>query len=126
MTGLSNDTNYYLVRTGNLTFSLATSLANAQNGTLISLSSDGSGAQTFTLTLTTRTRGDTGGESSHAMSKTEFLAHTHVAPTASGEANNVGSTGFQTTIAGTTSSVGGNAAMNIMNPFVVLNFLIKF
>jgi len=77
MTGLTHNTTYYIVRTGNLTFSLATTLANAQNGTVITLSSDGTGTQTFTKTLTARTGGDTGGEENHAMSSTELLAHTH-------------------------------------------------
>lgn len=125
ITGLTNDTNYYLVRTGNLTFSLATTLANAQNGVVISLSSDGSGVQTFTLTRAARTRGDTGGEENHAMSNTEILAHVHTALVASGAASNVGGS-FLTTVAGNTGSVGGNAAMNVMSPFLALNFIIKF
>jgi len=77
ITGLTNATVYYVVRVSNTTFSLATSLANAQNGTLITLTSDGTGVQTFTLTLTARTTGDTGGEENHAMSSTELLSHTH-------------------------------------------------
>ena len=121
MTGLTHNTTYYLIRTGNLTFSLATSLANAQNGTVISLSSDGSGVQTFTLTLTVRTGGDTGGEENHAMSSTEILAHTHtVGDTFSGSGSGtVGSSGVAhgATVSG---SVGGNAAMNVMQPFITV------
>jgi len=64
--GLTHNTDYYIVRVTNTTFSLATTLANAQNGTVITLSSDGSGTQLFTLTLTTRTIGETGGEEKHA------------------------------------------------------------
>ena len=120
MTGLTSTNTYYIIRTGNLTFSLASSLANAQNGTAISLSSDGTGTQTFTLTLTARTAGDTGGEENHAMSATELLAHTHTAgnyvTTGALESNN----GYPNSAAGPTGSTGGNAAMNVMNPFITV------
>lgn len=125
ITGLTNDVTYYLVRTGNLTFSLATDLTNAQNGTVISLSSDGTGTQTFTLTLTARTLGDTGGEENHAMSSTELLAHTHTVAVTSGSSS-FNATGSSLSGAGNTGSKGGNAAMNIMQPFVVVNYIIKY
>lgn len=125
MTGLTTDTTYYLIRTGNLTFSLATTLANAQNAVAISLSSDGSGTQIFTLTFTARTLGDTGGEENHAMSNTELLSHTHTS-------NNSSSGGTGYTIGSQSSgavtaltAAGGNIAMNNMQPFTVLNFIIK-
>ena len=130
MTGLTTNTTYYLIRTGNLTFSLATTLANAQNGTAITLSSDGTGTQTFTLTLTTRTLGETGGEETHAMSSTELLSHTHTiyyngtntnAGGYSG-ASNAGST--QNTTPFYNSSAGGNQAMQIMQPFLGINYII--
>jgi microcystin-dependent protein len=123
MTGLTHNTTYYIIRTGNLTFSLATSLANAQNGTVISLSSDGTGTQTFTLTLTTRTAGATGGEENHAMSSSELLAHTHsngYDTTSSGA-----SRGSGTNVGNTTGSTGGNTSMNNIQPFVVLNYIIR-
>ena len=77
MTGLSNDTVYYLIRSAYNQFQLASSLANAIAGTAIALSSDGSGTQTFTLALSTRTVGDTGGEENHANLTAEIPAHTH-------------------------------------------------
>lgn len=129
MTGLTHNTTYYIVRTGNLTFSLATSLANAQNGTVISLSSDGTGVQTFTVTLTARAIGETGGEENHAMSATELLAHTHTQAHAwvdgsYGPASN--NNNGVTTGSNGIDSTGGNAAMNIMQPFLGLNFIIKY
>lgn len=123
MSGLTHNTTYYLVRTGNLTFSLATSLANAQNGTVISLSSDGSGVQTFTQTLTARTLGDTGGEENHAMSSSELLAHTHSNAFAGG--NGYLNSPAGSYAQGTSGSTGGNAAMNIMQPFGVIKTGIK-
>lgn len=128
MTGLTHNTTYYLVRTGNLTFSLATDLANAQNGTVITLSSDGTGTQTFTLTLSTRTLGENGGEEKHAMSSTELLAHTHAVGrnTAGGVNTAYATTASNIVQDNLTSSTGGNAAMNNMQPFLGLNYIIKF
>jgi microcystin-dependent protein len=125
MTGLTSTNTYYIIRTGNLTFSLASSLANAQNGTAISLSSDGTGTQTFTLTLTARTAGDTGGEENHAMSATELLAHTHTVAGYSGGGGGVGFSGATNTLQNS-GSTGGNAAMNVMNPFAVITYIIKY
>lgn len=128
ITGLTNDTLYYLIRTGNLTFSLAATLSDAQNGVAISLSSDGAGTQTFTLALSTRARGDYGGEESHAMSITELIAHIHAVYRVGGSS----ATSFDTsshastsTVAKSTESTGGNAAMNNMVPFFVGNWMIK-
>jgi microcystin-dependent protein len=132
MTGLTHNTTYYIVRTGNLTFSLASSLANAQAGTVISLSSDGTGTQTFTLTLTTRALGATGGEENHAMSSTELVVHKHASYTANGSGGTPN--GYALQGAGAPGSPvytyntdqGGNAAMNVMNPYIVLQYIIKY
>lgn len=125
--GLTSSTTYYVIRTGNLTFSLATTLANAQKGTAITLSSDGTGTRSFTQTLTARSRGDTGGEENHAMSTTELVAHTHTITTtvtAGGTTGNVTSNSGSDNTA-TTNSTGGNTAMNDMPPFVAVNWIIK-
>lgn len=127
ITGLTNDTVYYVIRTGNLTFSLATSLANALASTVISLSSDGSGTQTFTLALTARTRGDTGGEENHGLTIAEMAAHTHTESCASGPA---GTGRLQTTTdaeesVNTSGSTGGSTAHSIMQPFVAVTYIIK-
>jgi len=123
ITGLTNDTTYYLIRVAYNQFKLASSLANAQNGTQISLSSDGTGTQTFTLTLTARSVGDYGGEETHAMSITELLAHTHTTSIqfTTGSGSSTGSYGN----GGTTGSTGGNVAMNNMQPFGTSMFIIK-
>lgn len=127
ITGLTNDTVYYLIRTGNLTFSLATTLANAQNNVPISLSSDGAGVQTFTQTLTARAAGDMGGEENHAESNLEQLAHSHplVVNTGAGSGSLSNSQGGGTQNLLTTAPVGGNAPMNNMSPFVVATWIIK-
>lgn len=125
ITGLSNDTTYYIIKVTNTTFSLATSLANAQNGTVISLSGDGTGTQTFTKTLTARTLADTGGEENHAMDINELLSHTH-ATNANYNGGTDGGSAGATGQAAQNSPTGGNVAMNVMNPFLALNFIIKY
>lgn len=126
ITGLTNATVYYIVRVSNTTFSLAGSLGAAQNGSVITLTSDGTGTQTFTLPLSTRTRGDYGGEENHAMNSNELLGHSH---TTSFPIGSTGGSGLTNTSIGntpiTSSTTGGNAAMNVMSPFFVGNWIIK-
>lgn len=125
ITGLTNSTNYYVVRTGNLAFSLASSLANAQNGTAIALSSDGSGIQTFTLTFTTRTLGDTGGEENHAQNISELLSHSHVVNSSGSGTLGINGSSGNSFSSNLTNTTGGNSAMNIMSPFYVVTKIIK-
>lgn len=125
ITGLSDDTTYYVIRTGNLTFSLATTLANAIAGTAITLSGDGTGTQTFTKTFTARTLGHSGGEENHGLTVAEIPAHTHTHPRDGG----AGSAGVladgQALSSGASSSTGGSTAHNILSPFAVVNYIIK-
>lgn len=51
-TGLAASTNYYLIFLTPTTFQLATSVANAEAGTELTISDDGSGTNTITLTET--------------------------------------------------------------------------
>jgi microcystin-dependent protein len=124
ITGLTNNTDYFVVRVSNTTFSLASTLADAQNGIVISLSSDGSGTQTFTETFAVRALGETGGEENHAMSSTELLAHSHTLSVFGGGFGGT-PTGTVGPNSGSTSTTGGNATMNNMQPFIALNFIIK-
>lgn len=125
MTGLTHNTTYYLIRTGNLTFSLASSLANAIAGTAIALSSDGTGTQTFTLTLTTRTLSHTGGEENHSLVEAELPAHQHGGVVVSGTGGGGGSGGNSRSTSTTSGSTGGSTAHNNMSPFLALNYIIK-
>lgn len=129
-TGLSATT-YYVIRSSATVIKLASSLANAQNGTVVDITADGSGTCTFTQTLTDRTLGTTGGEETHAMSSTELLAHTHSFSGVVGQSSNSSSVPAYSSAGGNTkqnetfASNGGNAGMNIMNPYVVVNYIIK-
>lgn len=120
ITGLTSSTVYYIVRITNTTFSLATTLANAIAGTVITLSSDGSGTQTFTQTLTTRALGDTGGEENHAIILDE-VPSTLLKTAGTTMDRTVNNPNVPTTASNTT----GDKAHNIMNPFVVMNYIIK-
>lgn len=124
-TGLSAGT-YYVIRVSATLIKLASSLANAQNGTAVNITADGSGTCTLTQTLTNRTLGATGGEEAHAMSSTELLAHTHTTNAeADTDSNGPAGNGSGANDPATIDSTGGNAAMNVMNPYTVLNYIIK-
>lgn len=135
MTGLTHNTTYYLIRTGNLTFSLATTRALALAGTAISLSSNGTGTQTFTLTLATRTLAETGGEEDHSTVVAEMPAHTHTFASNTLYNNSDGATGgAQNTVrlnaVGSQNfpnpqDTGGSGPHNNLQPFISLNYIIK-
>lgn len=125
ITGLSDDTTYYVIRASSTTIKLASSLANAQNGTAIDFTAKSSPVWDITHTYTARTLGQYGGEESHAMSSTELLAHLHSLPiSASGGGGVAAGTGV--TQSGSSGSTGGNAAMNIMGPFGVTKMIISY
>lgn len=129
-TGLALATPYYIVRASATTIQFASSLANAQNGTVINITAVfGSGTHTVTGTFTTRTLGHNGGEEAHAMSITELIAHTHTdnENTANNNANPGGGTAwFWNQSATVTGSRGGNVAANIMQPFIVTKYIISY
>jgi microcystin-dependent protein len=119
MTGLTHNTTYYVIRVTSTTFSLATSVANANAGTAITLSSDGTGAQTFTLTYTARPLGQTGGEEKHSLTSAELPANSPLTfnsgtQDGTGEACLVSVTGY-----------GGGSLHNNMPLFAVVNYIIK-
>lgn len=131
MTGLTNDTVYYLILVSPNSFKLASSRVNAAAGTAITLSSDGVGAQTFTLNYANRALGDRGGEESHQNITSEIGAHLHggagasivattgVGPLAAGTDYSITGSGSNTGLA------GGDAVHNNMPPFIAFKWLIK-
>lgn len=125
ITGLTSGNTYYVIRASSTTVKLASSLALAQAGTAVDMTAKSSPVWTITHTYTARTLGESGGEETHAMSSTELLAHTHdtvAVPTGGGLAAG----GFQATASGSTGSTGGNAAMNTMQPFATMKFIISY
>ena len=135
-TGLSPGT-YYIIRVSSTSISFASSQANANAGTVVSLSGDGSGVHTMTFTNRAHTvLGRKGGEESHGISATELASHAHAVTYRSGGSfssgypngdpnggANDGAT-YNSTKLGT-SNAGGDTPHNIMQPFAVLNYIIK-
>jgi microcystin-dependent protein len=132
MTGLTHNTTYYLIRVAYNQFKLATSVANANAGTAISLSSDGTGVQTFTATYTARTVGEQGGEETHALTDAELPSHSHLLRE-NNDPDGSGQEGVNTddgdnyldnqNLGGATS--GSDTVHNNMPMFSVVNFIIK-
>lgn len=124
--GITNGATLWVIRTGATTIKLASSLANAQNGTAIDITAVG-GASTFTMvaTFTSRTVGEAGGEEYHAMSSTELLSHATPGTNTATAGVNALRTGDGAGTTTATSPVGGNAAMNVLNPFYAVNWIIK-
>lgn len=95
----------------------------------------GSGAPSGGSLLAARSRGDWGGEQSHTLTVSELASHNHD-PINRDIRTSVftGSAGVSVLAAdntsGTmytinTSNTGGDTAHNVMNPFIVTNFIIK-
>jgi microcystin-dependent protein len=126
MTGLTHNTTYYLIRVTATTFQLATSVANANAGTAITLSSNGTGAQTFTITYTARPLGQTGGEETHALTDAEMPSHIHGLPMSNGAAgSSINAATESTTASRSTNAAGSDAPHNNMPLFTVINYIIK-
>lgn len=127
ITGLTSSNTYYVIRNSSTTIKLASSLANAQNGTAIDLTAKSSPVWTITHTMTTRAAGDQVGEQTHAISSTESLLHSHGLDASSGASNTgSGKPGTFDTDSGNdfnTKTFGGNAAMNNMQPTLFIGNL---
>lgn len=131
-TGLSLATDYFVIRLSATTIQLASSLANAlaQVPIPINITAQGTGTNTITVTLSTRTLGQRGGEELRSLSVSEMPSHKHDVTTAGGGAPNnfsniAAGTGQAQTVVDGTTTVSGNTPHNIMNPFVVVNYIIK-
>jgi hypothetical protein len=131
VTGLTSGNTYYVIRSSATKVQLASSLANAQNNTAIDFTAKSTPVWTITHTYTTRVLGEAVGEQDHAQSLTELMGHTHAGLTGS-IVGFVGSGGTRQIAGGTegvvdttTGSRGGNAAMNIVQPTVFLNVMVK-
>jgi len=128
ITGLTDNTTYYLIRVAYNQFKLATSVANANAGTAITLSSDGSGTQTFAITYTARPLGQMGGEEMHALTDSELPSHSHEVTRETGNAGAPRSftTGTDNDSArDSTYATGNDTPHNIMPLFTVINYIIK-
>lgn len=126
-TGLSATT-YYAIRVSATTIKLATSRANADDGTAVDITAaSGGGTHTLTLTMTSRAMGDVGGEETHYLTTSEIPSHTHTIPMG-GSNPGTDSVTIDTNVATTTQSTGasgGDSTHNNMPPYVTVNYVIK-
>lgn len=129
ITGLTDNTTYYLIRVTATSFKLATSVANANAGIAITLSGDGTGTRTFTLTYTARPLGQTGGEETHALTDSELPSHLHagnlIRNFPSGSSLDADAGGTQQADSGSTDSTGSDTPHNTMPLFQVVQYIIK-
>lgn len=133
--GLSLATDYFIVRASSTTIKFSTSQSNANAGTVVDITDQGSGVHTMTFTDRTHTvLGRVGGEETHGTSTTELAAHVHSATNGQpfltsqivGGAGAALPSGGNTQVTSTTTdTTGGNTQHNNMPPFVVLNYIIK-
>jgi hypothetical protein len=129
VTGLTSGNTYYVIRMSTTRISLASNLANAQNGTEIDFTAKSSPVWTITHSFTARVLAETAGEETHALALNELTSHTHtISPTPL--VNNIGQITVGGTVGGdgggaTAQATGGNNAMNNMEPTLFLNVMIK-
>jgi len=67
--------------------------------------------------------GETGGEKTHTLTEAEMAAHTHSSPSAAGS---IISTGSGSAGKASTSSSGSGSDHNNLQPYMALNFIIKY
>ena len=126
--GLSPGT-YYIIRSSATAVKLASSANNAMLGTAVDLTDTGSGTHTITITYTNRALGAVGGEETHIVRGSELGAASVNFYNAATSGGTVGFVGAGTgSSLGSDTSVFGNSSSgsNVMNPFVVVNYIIKY
>lgn len=129
ITGLTSTSTYYIIRNSSTSISFASTQANANAGTAISLSGSPVGNQVLTFTTIGRTiLGKRFGEEFHGSSTTEMSSHIHPYNVAGGGGSSSGTIvqgAATTTTTGGTNATGGNSTHNNMQPSLTANFIIK-
>jgi hypothetical protein len=126
-------TTYYAVRQNSTTVKLATTAANAINGTFIDITTTGSGTNTIEIDYSAWTLGQPAGEETHGSTLSETAAHSHTGSHIRGGDGAGGSdqeirTGtlpgaFDVNV--TMTSNGSSAVHNNMQPTVFLRYMMR-
>ncbi len=125
ITGLTSGTTYYVVRNSATLIKLASSLVNAQNGTVIDFTAKSSPVWSLTYSTAARVLGEHGGEDAHAMSSVELLGHGHTGTFVIGAGGAALAAGSGYGNFGSVSATGSNVAMNIVQPETFMNVMVK-
>jgi len=81
------------------------------------------------MASTTANMGQTGGESNHTQTEAELAAHTHGSPQESGDGGLSGGSYFSAAsllYTVDTDSTGGGDAFNVLDPYIVMQYIIKY
>lgn len=127
---LATGTTYYITNVSGATIQLATTTTNAANGSQIPLTTTGSSTMVIAWTFNSYALGSQGGQENHVQTQNELANHTHSYPNdagagAPGSGNAVAYGGGQGG-GHNTSAAGSNAAMNVEDPYLTINFIIKY
>lgn len=131
-------TTYYCIYQSATTVKLATTSANATNGTAIDITNTGTGTHTITINYSSWTLGQAYGEEGHNLVIAEMPSHNHPGSTAPGSNSSPSVTTPYHSFSGSPNSVavggdtaitiaaqGGSGRMNIIQPSVFLRYMIK-
>jgi microcystin-dependent protein len=130
--GVTTGTTYYIAAGTNASnIKLATTTQNALTGTVVDITNVGTGTHTLNIVGTNRTIGQIGGEETHLQTVSELAPHNHARNTwtrVNGYANGSAWSALEDGVSAShwTQSTGGGNAMNNMQPFLALNYIIKY
>jgi hypothetical protein len=129
---LNNSTSYYLIVVSSNTFFIASTLANAEAGIPITLTTAGSGTSILTSTLPPHPLAQYVGQDTHAQITSEMAAHSHPPTSGNGFEVEVSSGGSSNFIGGTLTQIqsrtgvaGSGTPFNVLQPTTYANYLIK-
>jgi len=120
--GLVLATTYYVIKLNSTTIKLATTLTNALGSTAINITTQGTGVHTLTYIGANRTLGNIGGEENHSITYEEIQhAHNYGGGSVGNFNNNYWASNSVTDMRNLSGIAGNN-----MQPYLVLNMIIKY
>ncbi|ADL53203.1 hypothetical protein [Clostridium cellulovorans] len=130
--GIVSGITYYIAAGTNASnIKLATTTQNALAGTVVDITNVGTGTHTLNITGTNRTIGQIGGEETHLLTLQELTPHKHQVDDTYGVQElegvfNNGNATDETNRIEDTTYTGGGQPFNITQPYLALNYIIKY